>query len=360
MPPIRLEIKPSPLLVDPPLPSDPKVRPALDDLLARLKVAFVMAASDVQPAAPDGVDGVFHEFMTTRGAQARASYRAGAQRLLAQPELRAQHFGRHATTSAATYQTTGFQGLGRIDVAGAGAPPDLKLALSPALMTWWQEQQAKQQQAAADLQAGQAFTKLRLKILDVRCFEETDEWGSDEIAIGGVYTGPFGGSLPVDQTVVSEDFDEGEDVPMHLTFCEWGIDQNPDWPHYYGAIVMLCEKDDGGFWDMIHKLWDKVAPEVKELIAMGVGAAVGGSFAGALGAIVGAVIGALVGWIINLFDNADDLLGSRTLTMTLASNTKSYYDWAQLTAPGGYPFQLQYHGDGSHYQVTGAFKVYTQ
>jgi hypothetical protein len=360
VPLVPIKIQPSPLLIDPPLPADSALRPAIDDLVARLKLSFTMAANDVAPRVLEGVDRVFHDFLATRRPEARSTYRTQAQRLLARPDLRAQHFGLHASMSPPTYQLSGFKGLPRLQVPKSpttrGTP---KLSFGTGFAQWWKDQQAKQKQAA-DEQAGQAYKKMRLKILDVHCFDGTSELGADEIAIGGVFTGPFGGSLPVNETMVSDDFHEGDDVGMHLTFCEWGIDQQPGWPHYYGAIVMLCEKDDGGFWDMIHNLWEQVAPEVKALIAAGVGAAIGGTFGGALGAIVGAVVGGIVGWIISIFDNADDLLGVRHLTMTLAADTKSYYDWAKLTAPGGYPFHLDYYGDDSHYRVTGAFKVYQQ
>ena len=43
----------------------------------------------------------------------------------------------------------------------------------------------------------------------VRCLEETDEVGDDEINLGGNATDPFGNTSLVNQFKVSEDVDSG-------------------------------------------------------------------------------------------------------------------------------------------------------
>jgi hypothetical protein len=98
---------------------------------------------------------------------------------------------------------------------------------------------------------------------------------------------------------------------------------------------------------------------VKAAVAAGVGAAIGGSIGGVVGAAVGAIVGLLIGWIISWFDNPDDIVGARTVTMTLAAATKSYYDWAKLTTPGGWQFPepLQFNGDGGRYRVNAKYTV---
>jgi hypothetical protein len=184
--------------------------------------------------------------------------------------------------------------------------------------------------------------------------------GSDEIALGGIQTFPNGNSAVIEQFMASDDFDEGETAAVDRVFASWDIDTGPNWPHVYSVMVAMAEKDDGGFWAFLHGLWNEVAPEVKELIATGVGTAIGGALGGIWGAAVGAVAGAIIGWIINTFDNADDIIGMKTFVLTLGAATRSYYDWAELTKPGGRYYLVNYTGDGGHYSMNGCFKVDTQ
>ncbi len=76
-----------------------------------------------------------------------------------------------------------------------------------------------------------------------------------------------------------------------------------------------------------------------------------------LGTIIGAAVGAFVGWIASLFDDEDDLMQTRTLKMTLAGASKSYYDWAKLTSADGWTSQTTFGEDGSLYRVYLSWRV---
>ena len=359
----------SPLTIDPPLPTHPGLREAIDDLIARTNLSLCMVAAESQPRAAGGVDQVFRSYLSSRKPAVRQRYTQRAQSLLAATEsTRSLHFGRYATLSRTHYEAAGSDGLRKQVTIPKLDPEAIRTALQKqefwqdlmAAIRAYREAEAKKMEADADAKAGAAFKRMKVFVHHVHCFEDTSEWGADEIALGGVVTDPFGNTGVVKEFMVSDDFDKGETAAVDRVFASWTIDTGPGWPHVYAVMIAMAEKDDGGFWEFLKALWDKVAPEVKELIATGLGAAIGGVSGGLWGALAGAVVGAIVGFIINAFDNPDDILGAKTLVMTLAAATKSYYDWAKLTAAGGWPFLANYYGDGGHYSLNGYFKVYTQ
>jgi hypothetical protein len=199
----------------------------------------------------------------------------------------------------------------------------------------------------------------------VHCQEETDGAleASDEISLGGTFTTPQGKTGLVQQFSVSKDFDEGETVSYAggRTFATWDITTGNDWPHVYGAVVVMAEKDDGGFAQFLQDLWAQISAKIKDavtgLVGAAVGVAIGTALGGIIGALAGLILGFILGWIVSLIKNPDDLVGIKVQTMTLASVKKSYYDWAKLTTPGGWPFTLRYAGDGGRYGLTGCWRV---
>ncbi len=175
---------------------------------------------------------------------------------------------------------------------------------------------------------------------------------------------PDGKSSGIDQFKVSHDFDEGETVNMFKKFAGFDlVTKDGGWNYVYTGIIAMAEKDDGGFAKFLQELWDKVGDAVTAAVSGAVGAAVGAAIGAAMGGIIGAIVGfvlaAVILWLISLFDNQDEILGTRILTMTLAAATKSYYDWAKLTSSSGCKFELRYRGDGSNYRVRGCWRVHT-
>ncbi len=384
MPPLNVQKEVSPLVVKPSLPSDPALRVVLDDVLAQLRYSFTVAAID-EHAAPGDIDQTLRTFVASRKPSSRARSQERSQTLLKAPiELRADHFGRYADLKPELYRTMGSEGMasrfGNPKVASADLVKSLErlqtgLAFAPIRPKPIEVQHNTPQGTVKldpDVIGGLFFRKMRLYINWVKCIEETDEIGDDEINIGGTVTDPFGKTLLVNQFEVSREFDTGEVVNFGTSkvFATWNLEtNNAGFPYVYSAVIAMAEKDDGGFYKFLKALWEKVGAMVKKAIAGLVGAAIGGAIGsafGPLGTAIGAIVGIIVGyfldWIINLFDNKDDIVGVIPVLMTLASSRRSYYDWARLTSAQGWKPKkpLRFNGAGGRYEVDYAFKVFTK
>jgi hypothetical protein len=347
-------------------------------------------AREEQPEATGPLDQMFREFLATRSAPTRARARENARATLADPSARAGSFGRYAHIDPNEYRTLGSGGLvsrvGQLPLQAEAveasikkadarirrqhvptvAVPHLQLQPAVAIPNIDPPDPTPHLHFDADLVKGFAFNKLRLVIEEVHCYEETDEWGDDEISLGGTATTPLGKTSPIGQFVVSNDIEEGDTVTVSRVFCNWDLEKNQaGFPYVYAAVIMMAEKDDGGFYKFLKALWESVEAEVKKAVIGLVGAAIGaalGSTFGPLGTVVGVIVGYLVGgliaWLISLFDNPDDIVGIKTLVMTLGSCKKSYYDWAKLTTSEGFRFTVKFKGDGGKYSMTGSYKVH--
>jgi hypothetical protein len=388
MPAVKMVKQVSPVVVDPPLPSDPTLRAVVDDVLAKLRYSFAAMAAAEQPVAPGRLDETFRGFLASRRESSRSRYQAKARALLEAPvPVRASQLGRYSALDPKEYRNLGSDAMasrfGKLPVDPGRLKDSLakfraRFAVMPKLPkitlvdqdTTDTSQKQVQIQFDPDVMAGLMFKKMRLFIKKVRCIEETDEVGSDEISLGGTVTNPFGTTSLVNQFEVSDDFDEGEAVDFGLSkvFATWNLETKPvGFPYVYSAVIAMAEKDDGGFHSFLKALWEKIDEEVKAAIAGLVGAAVGaalGTIIPGLGTIIGALCGFLIGvfidWVISWFDNPDDIVRVKTMLMTLASSRKSYYDWAQLTQPQGWTTTLNFKGDGGLYKVDVAYRVFTQ
>lgn len=350
------------LAVDPAMPRDPQLRKIADDVLAQLKFAIANAADD-DTDAPGEFDVLARELMATRSAPQREHARAQARALLAMPvAARTAHFGRLAAMDRAQYRRAGSHA-----VLSSLKPLD---ADGPALKAEFARSVARLVKPIAapnpDVVAGAAYKTMKLFIRRVRCLDETNDSGdSDEILLGGTATDPQGKTVKIKQFLVDDDFDKGEVVNYGFSrvFHTWNLATTPGgFPYVYSAVLAMGERDRGGFGDFITKLWEKVGETVTKAIAgvvgAGIGAAIGSAIPG-LGTVIGAVIGALLGWLISLFNNPDDIVGTRVVTMTLGAATKSYYDWAKLTSPSGWTTSLTFKGDDGLYKVDIAYRVFT-
>src|SRR5262249_15415634 len=157
-----------------------------------------------------------------------------------------------------------------------------------------------------------------------------------ELMIGGVSTGARGKVSEVKQFFVSE-MDDGQLYDFkgggHV-FARYPLVTDIGWPTVYAATISMADHDDGGFGDFLQKLWEKVGSYVSAAVGAAAGTALGAAIGSAipgLGTVIGAAVGAIIGWLVSLFHNEDDIIGTQTCTMTLATDTKSYYDWAKLT-----------------------------
>ncbi len=386
MPPIIPILQRSPVMVAPSLPSDPVLRTIADDVIAQFCYSCAHVAVEEQPTASGRLDVMFRNLLNTRNSLTRTNMREQARTLLNAPlPVRTKDLGRYSTIAAQEYKMIGSDGLagrvGQLQLQQAAveeslkkyhsqlanmmnASPDVALAAQGANVAHGGQAAI---QLDADLIAGLTFRKLRLYITEVRCIEETNEWGSDEINLGGAATTPLGKTTMINQFEVSDDFDEGEKVTfgMNQVFTTWNLETEASgFPYVYAAIIAMAEKDDGGFYQFLKDLWEKVDYTVKKMVAGLVGAEIGaalgagfGPLGAAIGALIGAIVGFLVEWVIKWFHNADDIVNVLPVLMTLASPKKSYYDWAKLTTAKGCSTTLHFKGDGGHYEVDIAYKV---
>lgn len=375
-----MDAKPPVVIIDPQAPASAELKALLADVEQRMKLSFAMAAAGATPPQATGVDALFRSLIESRPEAVRNRMRAHAQTLLSAPAaVRQTFFGRYGAVEARNYRSAeqlkasvarpaidgrklkaSLEAFGKNDAALAEVQPAALKAIDlPRLR--------KLKPIDPDVVAGAKYKKLGLFLKKVHCFEETDEWSaSDEIAMGGTATDPDGDTHKIGQFMVSDDFDAGETktyAGKGKLLHEWNIVRSDNWPHVYAAILCMAEKDGSGFGDFLTNLWKAVGEEVKQAIAGAVGSAIGaalGSFFGPVGTAVGAAVGALIGllvdWILSWFE--DDLIKCRTILLGLGAATKSYYDWAGLTANPPNLFSMNFNGDGGRYRVWCSLSVY--
>jgi hypothetical protein len=330
-------------------------RAIADDVLAAAKARFAAAAAsdNDEVSTPEG------RFMSKQSPTRRASVRTSSRHLTAQSAtVLAAEFGRHLAVAQ--------QPVLHLEQRPR---PHLHFEITPEMQAEIKvkiaKKKAEQAAAAKDLAEGAAYKRMRMTITKVSCLAESGEWSpSDEFSMGGQFIDPFGKVTKVGEFEVMTDADAGETVYPNRVFADWKLDTGDGWPKVYTVLLNAAEKDDGGFGKFLQDLWEEVSAEVKVLIATGIGAAVGAAAVPVVGAIVGAVVGALVGWIASLFDDEDDIMQVRALTMTLGACTKSYYDWAELTTATGWtlpnpthPKPIRFGEDGSRYEVSLSWRV---
>jgi hypothetical protein len=370
-----------PTLIDAERPSNAELRKICDDVGAAMRIR--LAAELAQPSrSSELLLRSFRAFVSSRKRPAQLLARRRAKALFESPVgARELYFGRYARLDIRAVQSKS------LDQIVAAAPKltlnmdSLKRGLSIGDVNEYVMPQAVRSNprnqllrykpgavaAALDRAEGAKYKKLGLFVKKVDCIEETDELGSDEIAMGGSKTNPDGSTHLIKQFVIDDDFDVGETKTFAgngKKFAEWNLVTNVEFPCVYGAVMVMAEKDDGGFHDFLVELWKLVGETVVKEVSKGVGSLVGaaiGSAFGGIGAVIGAaigwLIGALVNWIIELFDNPDDIVATKTFLLGLGAATKSYYEWAKLIGPSNLA-STNFNGDGGRYRVWWQYRVY--
>jgi hypothetical protein len=357
-------------------PRDPELRKLADDVLGALRYSFTAAAAGLPVERAGTADQAFREYVATRRPARRAEFARRARTLLdAAPSTRREVFGRYAGIDAAQYSRTGSDAL----VAAAGAlaldqarlaevlaapavgdvrfieiPPEVIQQISTAAgepTTPRRRLNLSGFAQAFDKAQGAKLTRLRLMIKKVRCIKPTSGWGSDEIAMGGLAIDPDGKTRKIGEFMVGTGFLAGKEKVWPgagKAFAEWKIVANGVWPQVYPSMLLMVEKDNGGFSTMLSKLWSLVKDYVTAALKKA-----GAALAGALGAIIGAVVGyvlsALVGWIISWWQ--DDLIQMKPMQLHLGAATASYYAAIGLTAEPPKLSTLNFMGDGGHYRL---------
>jgi hypothetical protein len=374
-------------------PADPELQKLTEDVLNSLKYAFTAAAAELPVARPGEMDGLFRKFVSTRPAAKRAAFRKEGRRILAASATsRRSAFGRFGQIDPAEYSRIGSDGLvrsvgelrldpRRVVAAAEGAgsarsafiqiPPEviqrISVAAGEPAATSRPRLNLSGMAEAYDKAQGAKFTRLRLVLREVECIKTTSGMGTDEIAMGGLLVDPSGTTKKINEFFVGKNFDAGvkKSYPGGKTFAEWKIVSNGNWPQVYPSMLVMVEKDNGGFSDFLAELWKWVKEYVeKAIMAAGaaagaaIGAAIGTAFAGIgvlIGAVAGFLVGAFVGWLIAAWK--DDLIQVHSQQLHLGAATASYYAAVGLTNDPPKPFALNFKGDGGHYRVRCHYQV---
>lgn len=199
---------------------------------------------------------------------------------------------------------------------------------------------------------------LELRIHRVKCFDDTSEWGKDEISLGGSTIDESGNTEKISAFEVGN-FKRGTEVnysPPRI-FTTFDLLKSPgvQYPRSYFATFVLAEIDWGGFSDFLNKLLDKIKEEVIKALtplatALGttIGAMIGSSIP-ILGTAIGAAIGAIVGWavgkIFELFKSwwGDEIFAPITLQANIPSLDARSPQGGEVSFPGyGGEYRLYY------------------
>jgi len=200
------------------------------------------------------------------------------------------------------------------------------------------------------------YHQFELYVDRIKCISDTNESGpTDEILLDG-FTVLASGKVDRHGLWTVGDFKSGTIGPepsrrpvrrssfefFPMGFSQGNIlgrqqwdDPRLPWPRTYSITLMMAEHDDGGFDEVVNEvvreILGKLHEYAEEYIA-GAVATVAGGLAGAAagglpGLIIGAVIGAIASGLIDeifefledLFDNADDSLGEKSLLLDIPS-----------------------------------------
>jgi hypothetical protein len=363
--------------------SDPALHAVLADALAYAKYSFAVAAAGEAQGGGNNLVAASRAFLSTRKPKARAAYETNSKARLSESSQRRQaEFGRYAEVSPAEFATRDRASLvkqvqparafslSQINVSAlqkAGfthIDPDAMAAAEAKREAQKAQERQQERQHQQDLAEGAKYKHIEFLVRRVRCIEASGGAleGTDEITFGGVAVGGNGGVHKFTLSAPFENFDTGRsfeyDSPGKAFFI-FDIFKDP-FPREYIVTVSMSEVDDGGFGDFLQKLWEDIGGYVTSAIAAGaagtaIGAAIGSIIPG-FGTIIGAIIGALFGWLINLFDNEDDIIGTRTAVVGLRGAAKSNYDAKGLDSTQGIQFTLDFPDDG-HYQMDCAFRA---
>ncbi len=223
------------------------------------------------------------------------------------------------------------------------------------------------------------YKKIGFFLNEVKCLEETDEVGADEIVMGALLVSPTGEVEKTKAITISNDFDEGEkktyykagssnfvgNDPMKGRHLVSAPLVGPEFPAPYTLLLVLWERDDGGFADTLRDLYVEVAKEAK-LAMMGASASFAGPIGPYLGLIASYVLEAVVAFLAWMFDNPDDRIDEHQATVTLASYNDTYFDEFASSRENATPsnvwaakrYTVNMRGDGGRYRIKLHWRVW--
>jgi hypothetical protein len=145
---------------------------------------------------------------------------------------------------------------------------------------------------------------LEFRLLRIRCNDETDGAGDDDIAVSAVLTDP---NMKVTKSQVGDlgEFEEGRDwtLPTPICFGSFDMKAGVAWPRRYSAVVFITELDWGGFPAWLDELVVSIKTKLKDLVEKAVA-----KFLEELGP-VGEWLGKAAAWLVGeVFGGIIDLI----------------------------------------------------
>ncbi|MDG4826297.1 hypothetical protein O7635_30985 [Asanoa sp. WMMD1127] len=311
------------------------------DAADALRYSFAVTAADPGRAWPAGsVEAKLAAGFRDMPASRRDAYRSGAKAALASGE-----FGQYSRIRPGDFAGRGFAGAYAesplpVDAGRFGAALKGSLAQRP-VAGGGEEQDAVCRDCPdphedcellgncdPDPLPTRPKTGVKFMLNRVTCVDETGsgvtEWGSDEIAFGGLIVTPGGETIQKTAYEIPQGFDDGTIWTFYNQGHVFGnFDLPLTYPAVYTATVLLTEVDAGGFANVLTTVWQQVRGVVQQKIAERVGQVLepilkSKLIAQALGQLAGYFAGELITWIVNSFQD-DTFLQAGTSTITLNS-----------------------------------------
>lgn len=211
--------------------------------------------------------------------------------------------------------------------------------------------------------------KLSFNITRVKCVDETNPERllfvdlHDTIAIGGQSIDEDGDVKRINEQHVGGGFDDGDQKTYSPAWrYHWfNLREGQHWPKSYRVILMLAEKDHGGFQSLLNALYAHIRDRVKTAVANAVSGAlndlVGTAVARAIGQITAWIVDKLISWLINLF--GDDVFPAKTLSVSTPSmRARWHYPNGTWGNPRSGTRTAHFYGHGGHYLVDYYWEFY--
>ncbi|MEM2140885.1 hypothetical protein [Nitrososphaera sp.] len=171
-------------------------------------------------------------------------------------------------------------------------------------------------------------SKLSLRMIKLHCIDETNgvggnEYGEDEMAIGGTLVDTYGNVKKINKKDLGGYYDDGNWSDWEgKVIYELDLNQTDGiWPKTFIATLVLVEVDSGGYTEFLNKMADKLEPYVKQKVKEAAMVGGQGVSPGVGGLIIGYIAGEIGAYIVDKIFNEmrdwwnDDLFTPSTLTV---------------------------------------------
>lgn len=207
--------------------------------------------------------------------------------------------------------------------------------------------------------------KMGFWVTKVKCVDETNPefWGHDEIALAGVSVDETGDTKKIGERYIGGGFDDGDSKSYSNWRYHWfSMREGAHWPKTYSVSMLLAEKDNGGFSDVLNTVWSYVRDAVKAAVEKAVTGALtsylGPVLAAAIGKAVAWILDKLVGWIISWWK--DDIFPPFSARVTTPSmGARWHYPNGTWGNPSSGIRTAHFYGHGGHYYVQYYWKFFS-